>query len=414
MTRGPTYGDVLRNGEFRALFVAHVVSIAGDILSKVAVAVLVYDRTGSPLLTAAATAAGFLPNVVAITTFAAIVDSLPPRRVMILGDCARACCVVPMILPGMPVVMLLVLIFCSGTVAAVFRGARQSVLPDLLGPEGYVVGRSLMSITVQVGQVAGFGFGGLLLLAVTPRTALAIDVATFALSAVVVALGLKSRPAMSVERPNGTVRRTWRGNRVILARPRLRRLLALQWVPVACAMSPGALAAPYAEHLGAGTVAVGLLMGAPACGMVPGDVLVGRFLSSRRRQRLVPWLAVGMCLPLCVLVVDPPLPVVLAALVVAGAASAYTIAADQVYVENLPEGLRGHGMVLAGAGLMLSQGVAIGLIGMAAQIVEPQIAAAVAGLLGCVGGLAALRGRPYLSESAGPASTAPRLRGAGR
>jgi hypothetical protein len=42
-------------------------------------------------------------------------------------------------------------------------------------------------------------------------------------------------------------------------------------------------------------VGVGLLMSAPACGMIPGDILVGRVLPARTRQRLTPVLAALMC-----------------------------------------------------------------------------------------------------------------------
>jgi hypothetical protein len=47
--------------EFRALWGSVVLSATGDRLALVALAVLVYDRTRSPLLAATAFAAGYLP-----------------------------------------------------------------------------------------------------------------------------------------------------------------------------------------------------------------------------------------------------------------------------------------------------------------------------------------------------------------
>jgi hypothetical protein len=59
-----SYRDVFAVGEFRALFVAHLLSLVGDQLSRVAVSVLVYARTGSALVAAVAFAISYLPWVV--------------------------------------------------------------------------------------------------------------------------------------------------------------------------------------------------------------------------------------------------------------------------------------------------------------------------------------------------------------
>ena len=53
-----------RCGEFRALWLSVTLSSAGDRLALVALAVLVYERTRSPLLAAVAYSAGYLPWVI--------------------------------------------------------------------------------------------------------------------------------------------------------------------------------------------------------------------------------------------------------------------------------------------------------------------------------------------------------------
>src|SRR5580704_15891113 len=55
-----TFRDVFAVREFRALWTSVILSAAGDRLALVAIAVLVYDRTRSPLLAALAYAAGYL------------------------------------------------------------------------------------------------------------------------------------------------------------------------------------------------------------------------------------------------------------------------------------------------------------------------------------------------------------------
>ena len=48
-------------GEFRALWLAQVLSVAGDQLARVALTLLVYDRTHSALLAAVTFAASVVP-----------------------------------------------------------------------------------------------------------------------------------------------------------------------------------------------------------------------------------------------------------------------------------------------------------------------------------------------------------------
>ena len=52
LERPAGYGRVLAVPEFRAVFDAHVLSMLGVIVSEIALSVLVYDLTGSPLLSA--------------------------------------------------------------------------------------------------------------------------------------------------------------------------------------------------------------------------------------------------------------------------------------------------------------------------------------------------------------------------
>ena len=50
--RGPSFADVFAHGEFRALWLSYVLSAAGDRLALVALTILVYDWSRSPLLAA--------------------------------------------------------------------------------------------------------------------------------------------------------------------------------------------------------------------------------------------------------------------------------------------------------------------------------------------------------------------------
>ncbi|PPS68559.1 MULTISPECIES: MFS transporter [Streptomyces] len=395
---GPiTYKDLLGNREFNGLFAAHTVSILGDVLTKIALSVLVYDRTGSALAAALTYALGFVPQVLTAALLSSVVDRFPARRVMLIGDAARMVCVLLMTLPGTSVAVLLCLVTASGALTPAFRAARQTMLPEIVGMEGYALARSMFSGTIQIGQTLGFGLGGLLLLLVTPRAALYLDAATFAFAIVVVVLTVRPRPAPSAGRQESTgiIRATVQGNRMILTTPLLRRLLLLQWLPTALIVMPEGLAAPYAEQLGGGPTAVGLLLAAPAVGTALGEAAVARFLRAEKRARSVPPLLLLAAAPLVCFAVEPALPWALALLLLSGAGTAYALPLDQLFIESVPPHLRGRAMTLAGTGSITTQGTGLAIGGLVAEWISAPWVFAAGGLTALAAAAATGRTRPW-------------------
>src|SRR5262245_51548455 len=75
--------------EFRALWLAYAQSIVGDQLARVALSILVFNRTGSPAWTAITYALTFLPALVAGVLLSGLADRHPRREVMMGADLAR-------------------------------------------------------------------------------------------------------------------------------------------------------------------------------------------------------------------------------------------------------------------------------------------------------------------------------------
>src|ERR1700712_990179 len=106
-----TFRDVFAVKEFRPLFGTFLLSTAGDELARVALTVLVYQRTSSPLLSALTFAIGYLPWLLGGPVLSALADRLPRARVMITADVARAGLLAVMPIPGTPLPILLALMF---------------------------------------------------------------------------------------------------------------------------------------------------------------------------------------------------------------------------------------------------------------------------------------------------------------
>lgn len=264
----PGYRSVFRVREFRTVFAAHLLSVFGVVVAEISLSVLVYRTTGSPLMSALTFALGFLPYVLGGTLLAGIADRHPARRVLVACDLVCALCAAAMVAPGTPVAVLLVLRCAMAFVAPLFQGTRNASLSDILGTgDAFVLGRSLLRMVAQSAQLIGFGLGGLLLTVLAPRAAIALTAAGFLGSALLLRLGTRSRPARS-----GTRTSPLAGLRAVLGRRRLRALMLLFWLPPVFLVVPEALLAPYADGIGVGTAALGLMMCAMPVGTIAGEL----------------------------------------------------------------------------------------------------------------------------------------------
>ncbi|WP_306334657.1 MFS transporter [Streptomyces sp. KL118A] len=377
------YTRVFAVREFRAVFAAHALSLLGVVVSEIALTVLVYGLTGSPLLSALTFALGMLPYLVGGTLLSGIADRYPPRRVLVGCDLVCAGCAGLMALPATPVAGLLALRCVIALVSPVFNGTRMATLTDILGDgDLFVLGRSLLRIVSQSSVLVGFGLGGVLLTFVTPRGALTITVCTFTASALLLRCGTKRRPARGNSGGGALVRYSLGGAREVLGNRRVRALLLLFWVPPMFLVAPEVLAAPYADEIGIGVAGVGLLMCALPVGTIAAELYAGSALSASARARIVLPLASLTLVPLTVYAVTPGLVPALVALALAGAGSAYTLGLDRWFVDAVPGELRGRAMTVHTAGLMTIQGVGMALAGLAAEFFAVSTVVAGAGVIG--------------------------------
>ncbi|MFJ6818838.1 MFS transporter [Streptomyces niveus] len=371
--------------EFRAVFAAHLLSLLGVVVTEISLTVLVYDLTGSPLLSALTFALGLLPYLFGGTLLAGVADRYPARRVLVVCDVVCAGCVAVMVLPGTPVAGLLALRCAVAAVSPVFTGTRMAALTDILG-EGdlYVLGRSLLRIVSQSALLAGFAVGGVLLAVLSPRGAISLTVLTFLCSAALLRFGTKDRPARLRKEDGGAnlLRDSLDGARLVFADRRIRALMLLNWVPAMFIVAPEALMAPYADRIGIGPAALGLLMCAMPVGHIASELLAGSALGPRARSRIVlPAAAVGL-LPLAVYAVTPGMGLALVALALSGVGSVYVLGLDQWFVDAVPAELRGRAMTLMSAGLMTIQGLGMALAGLAAEFLPVHQVVAGAGVIG--------------------------------
>ncbi|TCK24946.1 MFS transporter [Pseudonocardia endophytica] len=415
-TGSPRLTAVFRVAEFRALWFAEVLSVAGDQLARLALTVVVLQRTGSPAWSAVVYALTFLPALAGGLLLGPLADRFPRRTVMVVADLVRLGMVAVMAVPGVPLWVLATLVVLVVLAGAPHTAAQGALLPDVLDGDLLQRGIAVRQITGQVAQVAGFAVGGLVVAVLTPSAALLIDAATFGLSALVVGTlvrrGEPSRadagPASGS--PTAGAHGVRAGLRLVLRHPRRRYLVCIAWL-VGIFVLPEALAASYAQAIGVGAVGTGILMSADPVGSVVGALLFARLVPVAWRDRALVPLAVGAAVPLLVAPLTATLPASFALWAVSGAcATAALVQAQAGFVRATPADVRGTATGVAASGLVAAQGVAILLGGLVAERTSPPVALAACGagglLLAC-GVLLLARTRGATGTSAPPASGVP-------
>jgi MFS family permease len=392
----PGFRHVLAVREFRVLWLVSIQSLLGDQIARVALAVLVFDRTRSGFATATVYALTFLPAVAGNILLGPLTDRLPRRSVLVVGDLIRAGLLAAMAIPALPLWALAALLVVAVTVGAPWGAAEAALIADILPSPDYPVGLGLRSATNQSAQLIGFAAGGLGVAVLGAHTALAVNAATFAVSALVIRTYLHPRPTpirtapagrTDVEQTGATAPRTvavsppagWLGGaRAVLGDHQLRLLLCFSWI-LGLIVVPEGLAAPYAAELNAGPTAVGVLLAAGPTGVLLGTLAYTRLLTTPTRARLLGPFATATGIPLILCATRPGLVLVCGLFAAAGAFTGYQIQVVTEFVDLIPAQLRGQGIALASAGLLAAQGLGLLTAGLLTEHLTPSLTIATAG-----------------------------------
>ncbi len=368
------YRTVLAHREFRALFAAQTLSLLGDQLARIALAILVYRRTGSSLDASATYAVSYLSYLVGGPLLSGLSDRYPRLTVMVVCDLARVPIVLILCLTDLPLWLIFVLIAVLGALGPPFDSARSALQPDVLAGEAYVVGNTLMNVCVQISQILGFVIGGALVALTSVRGALALDAATFLVSAGLLLRGVRRRPAAQTE-VGSFLRDAAEGLRLVTSTPRLRMLLQLAVLASVSVTATEGLAVAVADELGRGAVTAGLLTATIPTGFLLGSVLVLR-TPSNRREALLPWLVLLSAAPLLATSFASSLSAVMVLWVLAGAGATANLIAGPAFVQSCPSEFRGRAYGIAAACLMTAQGLGLLAGGYLGTVVSPRTAVA--------------------------------------
>jgi len=268
--------DPLRRPQFRRLAASYAVNELGDWMGIVALSVLVYDRTGSAMATAALfLGTRFLPALIA-PILVAKVEQPPPRFALPAVYCGEAAAFAALallagdnfFLPGV-----IVLATIDGALALTGRSLTRAVVATLLEPAGELrSGNAVLNVAFTGGAALGPAMAGLIVAGFGVQTALLLDAVSFYAIAIIL---LTAGPLPQAEPDPGQVRERVRaGIAYIRERATLRRLLTAQGAAFIFFAAVIPIEVIYAkETLGAGDSGYGLMLASWGVGMVFGSVV---------------------------------------------------------------------------------------------------------------------------------------------
>lgn len=375
----------LRLPGFGRLASAYLVNELGNWLGEVALAILVYEQTGSPVATAALFVAMQFVPALATPPVIARLDSLHTRGALglIYGLEALAFVALAGLATDETFVLVLVLVIAAadGTLATAARARTRAAAAEILAPSGLLrEGNGLLNLGFTAGAAAGPALAGLLVATAGTQAALLGDAASFLAVGALLATST-ALPAAHDEGQIGWLVRLRRGFGYVVERVALRRLMIAEAIAFVFFALVLPIEVAFAKTtLDAGDFGYGLLLGSWGVGMVVGSVLFSALRETPLRQLLVVGtFAIGIAY--CATAVSPNLAFACGASVVGGAGNGIqwvavvtavqgiTAAAYQARVvallESLASGMSGFGF-LAG--------------GVIAAVLSPRASYAVAGI----------------------------------
>lgn len=358
-----TYRELFQVPEFTSLFVASSAKTAASTVTSLALGILVYSATGSPLLSALVMFGPSLAQLAGASLLLSAADRIPPRAALTWLSLAFALGTFAQALPGISVGTIFAVSLALGVLSSLGGGVQYGLLNEILPADGYMLGRSVVNMSVGLMQIVGFAAGGLLVNLLSARGTLLAGAALYVASGCLAFFGLPRRAARVGGRPS--VAQTWRNNMHLLASAPRRYVYLALCVPNGLVVGCESLFVSYSPRH------AGDLFACTAVGMLAGDTLAGRFVSPRWRDRLGPWMRLLLACPYLVFIAHPSLAVACAACAVASVGYSATLMLQQRLMTLTPEELSGHALGLHLSCMLAMQGVGAALAGTIAEWTSP-------------------------------------------
>lgn len=176
---------VIRNTNFLKLWAGQAISVFGDMITFLAIPIIVYQMTGSKSALSATVCFRVLPIILLGPFAGALVDRWDRKKIMILSDVLRAMLTVPLLLvPKEYLVVTIYIVVALKSMIGIFFGpSLNSVIPNLVKKEELLQVNSITGMTSNTLQFVTPLIGSALVAKFGARPVLLIDFISFMVSA---------------------------------------------------------------------------------------------------------------------------------------------------------------------------------------------------------------------------------------
>jgi len=333
----------LRRRDFSLLFVGQLVSFIGSQATFVAVAFQVFQLTGSSLAVGLLGLFELGPVLAFAFLGGALADARDRRLMVLLTELAftvaSAVLLVNALLPHPALWVVYAVSAFQAGLFALQRPSLDSLLPRLVPPEELTAAGALSMLRGSVGLIGGPALAGVLIATAGLPVTYGLDLVSFAVSLVALALMRATPPPLGAERPS--LRRVAEGLRYARSRPDLLGTYLVDMIAMFFGM-PQALFPALAIGLG-GPGVLGLLFAAPAAGAMLAMATSGWTNHVHRQGWGVILAATAWGVAITVFGFANSLPLALLCLMVAGAGDAVSgIFRTAIWNRTIPDSLRGR------------------------------------------------------------------------
>lgn len=364
-----------------ALFTASTTARLANEAARVAMVLLVLDRTGSPALAGAVVGALTLPALVTGPLLGAWLDRTPHRRAVFVTNQLLLLAVLVALLAvtgSAPSYVVVLLGLLAGLPAPVLTGGFTGLIPPLVPTEHLRRAYGAEATSYNLAGVVGPALAGALAAGAGADVAVAV---TAALSGVALLAVLRvPMPAPAAGPRTGLVRLVATGLRLLATVPPLRSVTVATTVSFT---GMGALPVVFpllAIEVGHPAAAGGALFSAFALGALAGSLLVASRVPRTGPMRLAFGGIAGLAVAFTAVAFAPTLPIAIGLVIVAGALegpvlastlavrSAYTPAEMQTQVVTTAASLKFGGFAVGSAvagQVVAAHGVRVGLLALA-------------------------------------------------
>jgi MFS family permease len=289
---------------------AFTASAIGSWAYNIALAVWIFDETGSAGWVGAATIGRFVPALLFSAYGGVLADRFERVKLMVVLDLASFAAMVLLAFEtavDAPVILAIATAALTSTLATAYEPAVAAMTPQLVGERDLGSANALRNTIDNVCVIAGPGLGAVILLVGPPWVAIAINASTFLLSAVVVGrMRARSKPVDVTEGGQvGAFRQMAVGAKAIASSPSASVLVAYSIIATfVFGIDTVLFVVLSRDVLGTGSEGYGYLLAGLGVGGVAAAGIVTRL---ERKPRLGLVILAGMatyCLPTLVFLVS--------------------------------------------------------------------------------------------------------------